>query len=409
MHEATATDRLRAVIRTEPTWSTSVALLDPASRRPLVRDSAHSLSDGSSRWPLVDGVAYLRCGRDDLRHGSLAALDAGDERGALALLLTDQDPFAPLPAPSTAMTRAVVDAVCNETISLRDAMQALNFGPVTDYFAHRTCTPTYLSGLALLAHGGRPRAVLELACGIGQFLRELEAHGVPALGVDLVFAKLWLARRFVAPHAQLVCADAVCPPLAPARSLTVMCHDAFYFFDQKAEAAQQWMRLAADDGRVLVGHAHSAHVEQPVAGSPLTPSGYAALLPGCALYDDAELTASALSRKRAPVRSVDHLNTAEAVSLVWPGARRSWWPDILQVPAATPLRLNPLLGNCVGRTVARWPSPRFAAEYAPLAGYLNGPMPAPRVVRRALHGTRGDAEIGELARRRVLVDLPERW
>lgn len=390
-------------------WSTSATLLDPLSGRPLVRESQHCLSDGSSRWPLIDGVAYLRCGRDDLRHQCLVALDAGDHRAALALLLTDQDPFAPLPAPSTDTTGAVIDAVHGHRMTLREAMQALNFGPVTDYFAHRTCTPTYLSGLALLAHGGRPRAVMELACGIGQFLRQLEAHGVPALGVDLVFAKLWLARQFVVQHAELVCADAVCPPLASAQPLTVMCHDAYYFFTEKAEAAQQWMRLAGDGGRVLIGHAHNACVEQTVAGSPLTPAGYVALLPGCALHDDAELTTSALSRKRAPVRSVENVSRAEAVSLVWPDARRTWWPDILQAPAATPLRLNPLLGERDGRTVTHWPSTRFAVEYASQAGYLDGPMPAPRVIQRALGGVRNDAEIGELARRRVLVDLPERW
>ena len=394
---------------TETPWSRQTNLLDPVSGRPLVQESLHTLCDGSSRWPLIDGVAYLRRGRDDLRGLCLAALDAGNERAALALLLTDQDPFAPLPPPSVAITSAVIDAVHDNRITLRDAMQALNFGPVTDYFAHRTCTPTYLSGLALLAHGGRPRAVVELACGIGQFLRELHAHGVPALGVDLVFAKLWLARRFVAPDAVLVCADAACPPLAPTHSSTVMCHDAYYFFSEKAEAARHWMRLAADDGCVLVGHAHNAGVAQTVAGSPLTPAGYAALFPGCAMHNDDELTASALSRKRAPARSVDELDTAEAVSLVWPGTRRTWWPGILQAPATTPLRLNPLLGERDGRTVAHWPSPRFAAEYAPLSGYLDGPMPSPRVVQRALSGARGDAEIVELARRRVLVDLPERW
>ena len=415
---------------------TTPVLLDPISGRPLVQMSRQVLSDGDSRWPVLDGIAYLRTGLAgpsravELRQAALAAIDAGDERTALALLLTDQDSHAPLPAPSTAAALAVVDAVRAQQATLRGAMRALNFGPVADYFAHRTSTPTFLSGLALLAHAGRPPgAVVEMACGIGHFLRELSAHGVPALGVDLVFAKLWLARRFVATDSMLVCADAshvpfVCPP-----ATTVFCHDAFYFFADKAQSAQCWMQLAGDGGSVLVGHAHSALVAQSVAGSPLTPAGYAALLPGCAMFDDAELTTSALACERAPRRNIDALGAADAVAMVWHGSPQgpqqvplegsqcgsqdgshdAWWPAILQPPAATPLRLNPLLGTRNGCADPQWPSPRFAAEYAPQAGYLGGPMPSPQLIARAAHGMHDDVEIAALARRRVLVDVPERW
>ena len=407
---------------------TTAALLDPISGRPLVQVSRHVLSDGASRWPVLDGIAYLRSGLADqprpaaLRRAALAAIDAGDERGALALLLTDQDSHAPLPAPSLETTLALVDAVRAKQETLRGAMRALNFGPVADYFAHRTSTPTFLSGLALLAHAGRPRGlVVELACGVGHFLRELSAHGVPALGVDLVFAKLWLAHHFVATDSTLVCADAIHVPVACPPATTVFCHDAFYFFADKAQAAQRWMKLAGNSGSVLIGHAHSALVAQSVAGSPLTPAGYAALFPGSTMFDDADLTASALAFTRAPHRDIDTLDAADAVAMVWPcqpqplfeasknGSRNPWWPDILQSPADTPLRLNPLLGSRDGCADPLWPSPRFAAEYAPQASYLGGPMPSPQQIALAVNGMRDDSEIAALARRRVLVDVPERW
>ena len=407
---------------------TTAALLDPISGRPLVQVSRHVLSDGASRWPVLDGIAYLRSGLADqprpagLRRAALAAIDAGDERGALALLLTDQDSHAPLPAPSLETTLALVDAVRAKQETLRGAMRALNFGPVADYFAHRTSTPTFLSGLALLAHAGRPRGiVVELACGIGHFLRELSAHGVPALGVDLVFAKLWLAHHFVATDSTLVCADAVQVPVACPPATTVFCHDAFYFFADKGQAAQRWMKLAGNSGSVLIGHAHSALVAQSVAGSPLTPAGYAALFPGCTMFDDADLTASALALTRAPHRDIDTLDAADAVAMVWScqpqplleaskdGSLNPWWPDILQSPAATPLRLNPLLASRDGCADPLWPSPRFAAEYASQASYLDGPMPSPQQIALAANGMRDDGEIAALARRRVLVDVPERW
>ena len=407
---------------------TTPALLDPISGRPLLQVSRHVLSDGASRWPVLDGIAYLRSGLAgqpkpaELRQAALASIDAGDERGALALLLTDQDSHAPLPAPSIETMLALVDAVRAKQETLRGAMRALNFGPVADYFAHRTSTPTFLSGLALLAHAGRPRgSVVELACGIGHFLRELSAHGVPALGVDLVFAKLWLAHHFVATDSTLVCADAVQVPVACPPATTVFCHDAFYFFADKGQAAQRWMKLAGNSGSVLIGHAHSALVAQSVAGSPLTPAGYASLFPGCTMLDDADLTASALASTRAPHRDIDTLDAADAVAMVWPcqpqpllgasknGSRNPWWPDILQSPAATPLRLNPLLASRDGCADPLWPSPRFAAEYASQASYLDGPMPSPQQIALAANGMRDDGEIAALARRRVLVDVPERW
>lgn len=405
------------------------ALLDPISSRPLVQVSRHVLSDGASRWPVLDGIACLRSELTSqsksaaLQQAAMAAIDADDERRAVALLLTDQDSHAPLPAPSIETALAVVDAVRAKKESLRGAMRALNFGPVADYFAHRTSTPTFLSGLALLAHAGRPPGfVVELACGIGHFLRELSAHGVPALGVDLVFAKLWLARHFIATDSTLVCADASRVPLVCPPSTTLFCHDAFYFFADKAPTAKRWMQLAGKNGRVLIGHAHSALVSQSVAGTPLTPAGYNTLFPGCVAFDDADLTSSALTGTRALHRDIETLGAAEAVAVAWPGLQPlspldvtqagvdgPWWPDILQSPTSTPLRLNPLLGSRDGYIDPKWPSPRFAAEYASQAGYLGGLMPSPQVIARAAHGACGDSEIAALARRRVLVDLPERW
>ena len=66
-------------------------LLSPTTGKPLRKDGPGVLTDGTERWPVLAGIPYLRTGRRELRDAALAAIDRGDERGALALLLRDQD------------------------------------------------------------------------------------------------------------------------------------------------------------------------------------------------------------------------------------------------------------------------------------------------------------------------------
>ncbi|HEU4622220.1 MAG TPA: class I SAM-dependent methyltransferase [Burkholderiaceae bacterium] len=391
---------------------TALALLNPITGKPLHRISEYVLSDGLQHWPIVDGIAYLRADRNDVRRHVLEALERGDDVTARALLLTDQDPFAPLAPPTIETTRALVDHVNARRISLREAMRMLNFGPVADYFAHRTSTPTFLSGLGLLAQFGRPPSVvLELACGIGQFLRELSIRDVASAGVDVVFAKLWLAKKFIAPDVELVCGDAARPPVTTPSGTTVFCHDAFYFLPDKRLAAESFMRLAGDRGKVLIGHAHNVVVDHGVAGTPLRPNEYAALFPNSSLYDDAEFAKGALHQTPATRYLPSALMNAEAISIAWSAhgpLRDAWWDDVLIPVPGIALQPNPLLRERNGQLEPEWPSPRFALEYR-TATYLRTPALPPRLKALAREGSRRHPEIDALARRRVLVDLPPQW
>ncbi len=154
--------------------------------------------------------------------------------GALVALLGDQDGWARTPPPTEAARRDVVRG--RDTLSFRQAMDLLAFGPVGTYFAHRWSDPTFLSGLALAqAYWGAPRRVLELACGAGHFLRAFAGQRAEVIGGDLVFAKLWLARHWVAPAATLVCFDAAAPwPFGDRAADLLFCHDAFYFLPTQA-------------------------------------------------------------------------------------------------------------------------------------------------------------------------------
>jgi SAM-dependent methyltransferase len=333
--------------------------------------------------PAVDGIPFARAGRDDLRAEVAGLLAAGETDRARVLLLADADDWWTEPPPPAEQLARVPAAR-----TLREAMDALGMGRVADYFAHRWSDPTHLAGLALLqAHWPGDRPVVDVACGVGAHLRELSRRGVgDLLGVDVVWAKLWLAKRFVCPSARYVCADlTAAPDLAVGRPAYVMCHDAFYFLRDKPAAAAAMRALAGDGGTVVVGHAHVADPH----GEPLTPEGYADVLGAGLLYDDDELTRSLLEgRPPRPAAPAD-LRASEAVALV------SGDP-LTPAPADLGEPLPPLVPNPLYRDgVLTWPSERYAAEYGPRSSHLPQRWPDPLPA--------------DAARRRLLVDLPGAW
>ena len=332
--------------------------------------------------PVVDGIPYARAGRDELRCRVAGLLADGDVDSARTALLADADDWWDAAPPPDEQLARVAGAA-----TLREAMALLGMGRVGDYFAHRWSDPTYLAGLALLQqHWPADRPVVEVACGAGHFLRELAQRGLRELvGVDVVWAKLWLAQRFVCPQARYVCADVTAlPDLGVPAPAYVLCHDALYFVRDKASAARAMRAVSGPGGTVVVGHAHVADPH----GAPVPAHEYARLLGTDLAYDDDELTRALLAGRPPSPAPVASLERSEAVALVAGDPLRPA-PLDLGVPVG-PLRLNPLYAG--GALV--WPSERYAQEYGPRSDYL----PA-----------RAEPLPPDAARRRVLVDLPERW
>ena len=371
-------------------------LRSPVTGRALTL-SGHTLHAEGERWPVIDGIAFLRADRRALADAALCRLDAGDGEGALVLLLGDQDGWARTPPPSEDARWQVVRE--RDTLSFRAAMDLLAFGGVGTYFAHRWSDPTFLSGLALAqAYWGAPRRVLELACGAGHYLRAFTGHASEVIGGDLVFAKLWLARHWVAPEATLVCFDAAAPwPFVDRAADLLFCHDAFYFLPDKPRVSAEMLRVA---NRVLVGHMHNALVDNLSAGEPMEPATYAAMFPAPDLFDDRELTAALIGARVPRKATLAELADAPAIALAVGTAA----PDVANGPLTVPpvgarLRRNPLYQ---GRQI-RWPSERYEREYGPLATYpLETDAPDSAVAGET-------PPIDVLARQRVLLDLPERW
>ena len=333
--------------------------------------------------PVIDGIPFARAGREELAAEVAGLLTHGETDRARVLLLADADDWWTEPPPPAEQLARVPAAT-----TLREAMQLLGMGRVADYFTHRWSDPTHLAGLALLQqHWPGDRPVVDVACGTGAQLRELSRRGVrDLLGLDVVWAKLWLARRFVCPAARFVCADLTAlPDLQVARPAYVTCHDAFYFLRDKPAAAAALRALAGPGGTVVVGHAHVADPH----GEPSTPEEYAAVLDARVLYDDEELTRALLEGRAPRPAPAAELTGSEAIGLV-AGDLRGPAPVDLGEPLG-PLRPNPLYVD--GQL--RWPSERYAAEYGPRSGHLPDRWPDPLPA--------------DAARRRLLVDLPEHW
>lgn len=371
----------------------------------MTPDTPHSVRDAAGRrWPAPDGIPFLRRGREALAAEALARLDAGDHTGGLVLLLADQDDWWRGPIADEIALRELVSG--REGLSLRQAMALLAWGPVADYFAHRWSDPTFLAGLALVeAHCPAPASALELACGIGHHLRALFGRGVAVTGVDVVFAKLWVARHWVAPWARLICLDASQPWPLPAGGFDlVCCQDAFYFLEPKSAILERLQSLLAPDGVLAIGHVHNRDWPNYSAGNAMTADEVAEMFPGAALYDDAELT-RALTGRRAPVAGEPTtLIGAEAFSIATgPGLRPARVIDggLALPPPGAGLRRNPLYDP--GRQLV-WPSERYGQEYGPRATY-------PSVTEAPAHALFDVSQPALLdqALRREMLDLPERW
>jgi hypothetical protein len=159
--------------------------------------------------------------------------------------------------------------------------------------------------------------------------------------------------------------------------------------------------MLAGRGWVAVGHVHNADWPGLCARQAVRPADIEKLFPRGVVYDDAELT-RALVASRAPEPAAPRdLARVEAFSLVFgPGLHCK--PHALDGGLALPppgaaLRRNPLYKGAL----VEWPTDRYRREYQPRATYpLRTDAPEFAVSCPA---------VAQAARRRELVDLPERW
>ncbi|MGC5014964.1 class I SAM-dependent methyltransferase [Streptosporangium sp. DT93] len=396
-------------------------LRSPLNGESLRAEGPWLLGDGETLWPCLAGIPYLRVGRDELREAAVSAISRGDRAGALALLLSDRkDDTIPAVEPASVL-RAI-----GTGLTARETMDLLGYGALAPYFLHRWSLPTFLSGIALLeTHARAGDVVCEIGCGLGQFLYAWTAAGAgtTVFGSDLVFSHLWLARRYTCPGARLVCFDADATfPLVDAVADVIFSHDSFHYFRRKAHVLSEMRRISSRRA-LLLGHVHNAEHPNHSPGSPLSPEEYRDLIEPDLVYDDADLTEAALTATAPRPRSTRSPPPSPALAFVREGASSASGPSrppgvshpsvprtpCLSVPApGARLRVNPL----IGAAGVEWPGARFEDEFVdgwPYLSELRAPHPdeiRPGEIRLM---EENDERLAVLARRRVLLQLPDRW
>jgi hypothetical protein len=277
----------------------------------------------------------------------------------------------------------------------------------------------------VLKQGGR---AIDICGGSGHLTRSLMDLSSPApVLADLYFAKIWLARRFTAPGCEPVCCDGNSPmPFARGAFRYAMCSDAFMYIWTKRQFVQDMLRLidggGGREGAAVISHTHNQCTWTPSHGQPLTPEGYRNLFEiieprivgESVLFADV-VRGGPLDLSRQPAETA--LEAEPALTIIATRHPGVFAPHSLEPPPAGAqgeFRVNPLYveSGASGASVSfqlRFPSEDYEQEYGACRQYLPEEVAISRDALSALAAGRVPAELSDLLRRRVIVDLPRRY
>lgn len=318
----------------------------------------------------------------------------------------------------------------SDSATYRDLVEAL--GPQFEggYFLYRFSDPTYLVANAVvravagtvLRGGGR---AVDICGGSGHLTRSLlTLSSNPPVLADLYFAKVWLARRFTAPGCEGVCCDGNSPlPFARGMFRFAMCSDAFQYIWTKRQFVGEMARLIdqpEEPGAVLISHTHNERQWSPSHGQPLAPEGYRDLFETLTprIFGETALLADVvkggpldLSRNEPP----ETLDREPALTIVATSRADVLTPHPLTTSQTSigELRLNPLYAATTDgdrlQLRLRFPSQDYEDEYSACRQYLSETAIVDRRIIDAMNQGRQPADLADLVRRRIVLDLPTRY
>jgi len=364
-----------------------------------------------ARFPIAGGIAVMTV--EGVADTAREQVEAGEAALAVRTMFAGGE---------DALADGYDRVAADDSLTYRDVVAALGPGFAEGrYFLYRFSDPTFLVADAVvrtlagvvLRDGGR---AIDLCGGSGHLTRTLQAFTPDAFLMDWSFPKLWLARRYTAPGAQLICGDAhTALPFATNAFRLAVCSDAFHYVWTKALLAHEMARLTGPDGAVAVTHTHNSRQENPSAGMPLPPGAYRELFEDVhgrvfserTLLEDVVGGKIDLSRMHADAA----LDSDPALTIVGSHAGGVFARRGVAPPAHVrgELRINPLYVADQGASYAlRFPSEEYEQEYGQCRMYLPERVTFDWDTRDAL--ARGDAgRLAELLARRVVLDLPPRF
>ena len=389
------------------------------------RRSGDEISDGilgchCCIFPVVDGIPVLH-----LQPNATAARDqmqAGRPEQALRTMVGLE---------SEEEARAFEAVTASEASTYRETVEALGPNFEGGYFLYRFSDPTYVVAEAVVRAvaravlGGRRRAI-DICGGSGHLTRSLlDLSSSPPVLADLYFAKIWLARRFTAPGCVPVCCDGNAPmPFARGTFALAMCTDAFMYIWTKRQLVGEMARLiddpSAEPGAALIGHTHNERTWSPSHGQPLSPEGYAALFETLPprVFAESNLFADVVAGGPLDLSRHDSKETLDgdpALTVIATERRDVFVRHQLDAdrPVSGEFRVNPLYeveanGDRV-RLRLQFPSEDYEEEYGACRQYLPDEAVVHRAALDTLPGGAVPAVLADLARRRVILDLPKRY
>jgi SAM-dependent methyltransferase len=295
-----------------------------------------------------------------------------------------------------------------------------------DHFFHRFAEPRHLTTLSLATLlWDDPGPGLDLACGFGHTLHVLTSRRPDRtwIGLDRNFFELYVARRWVAPGAEYICADADGSlPFASSIFSGILCADAFHYFLRKRACASEMRRVSMRDGTIVLARVGNA-LREPREGYELRPETYRELFPGAQVrvVCDGELLeryidgqGPNLSRDADPAALVNEkwvsLIVCQDPRLFREHGPFAVWPHGLGRLALNPLYVPESGGRDGLRAFAlRLPSKYFEEENGRCRSYMPDHVLLGDRLLADLGRGEGSSEADDLLRRSVVLGFPKRY
>lgn len=310
-------------------------------------------------------------------------------------------------------------------VSYRDGVEILCPDAEGTYFVYRFSDPTFLVGSALIRAIGNDtrcwkKRALDLCGGSGHLTRVLceLSGGREVVLADAYFWKLWLAKRFTAPECQPVCCDANNPlPFAQGEFSLAVCSDAFHYIWSKRLLASEMMRIAGEQGVIVLSHIHNSLAENYSAGMPLAPKWWRNLFAEMnpRLFRESEIFESAVTQQPVDLSkdyANEELSDEPALSLIatrLDGLFRSYNQTRAQAMLSR-ITVNPLYRierNGEWATLRLdFPTTEYEDEFGQCKRYLADQAEI-RVEALSNWTALPEDQLRSLLERRVLLDLPK--